>query len=609
MRILIYGMGSMGKLFYDFFYSRGYDVGCYDLDESKRNVEDTKGFDVVFLCVPMWEVAKVVENLDPSSLIVDISSVKRFALPLLEGFDVLSIHPMFGGDSEIGLSNIIVVKRSGRREEDVILEEFRRAGAKLSYLSPEEHDDLMARIQGIAHFTLIAMSDFLRFRSSDLIYASPIFSVLHKLASRILNQNWEMYYHIQRNSEKVREEFLRHVAKLHEELRDRKRFEELFGQLREIYDDYDSSTLILEAWKAARKVETLEELRGYIRAVDALIKRLIELRVEAAKKIAMIKAERNEPIEIKELEEEKLREILSKTRLNPLRLRRVFEEIMKIAKEEEYEILGIRRRVAVLGPQGSFSEEAALRLLKSRVPIVYCSSIEEIVKAVESGEIDYGIVPIENSVNGTVLPTLDALMTHDVEVFGETELEVSHCLAAKRRIELRKIRRVYSHPQAIAQCMGFINNYLPQAEIRYTSSTSDAATLLDDYSAAIMSENAARLHGLQILRRNIQDLKDRNVTRFYVIRRRGGERKGSVTAIFFGVEDRPGALKDVLEVFYRKGINLRKLESRPARTYLGDYVFFTEVEAALSEEDLEELRSVTTFYKVVGVFDRIEEIF
>ena len=156
--------------------------------------------------------------------------------------------------------------------------------------------------------------------------------------------------------------------------------------------------------------------------------------------------------------------------------------------------------------------------------------------------------------------------------------------------------------------MKFINNYLPNVEIRYTSSTSDAIRLLDKYSAAIASETAARLNKLYILRKGIQDIT-KNITRFYLIRKKGkGEKKGSVTALFFGVEDRPGALKDVLEVFYKRNINLRKLESRPARTKLGEYIFFVEAERNLNDEELIELRKVTTFYKIIGIFDEIKKL-
>lgn len=205
-RILIYGMGNMGKFFYNFFFSRGYGVAGYDILPERRTTSSINEYDVVFLCVPMHAVGDVVANIPRQSnpLLVDISSIKSFVLPYLDssGFDYMSIHPMFGPDSEIGLSNIIVVRRSGRKEEEIILEEFRKAGAVLSELPPEKHDAKMAEIQGVAHFLLVGMANFLanRLEKSDLVYASPIFATLYKLASRILNQDWRMYYYIQRLS-------------------------------------------------------------------------------------------------------------------------------------------------------------------------------------------------------------------------------------------------------------------------------------------------------------------------------------------------------------------------------------------------------------------------
>ncbi len=618
MRVLIYGVGRMGGFFKDFFFSRGYTVAGYDVVKEKRDVEleEIDKFDVIFVCVPMENVGEALEDIkmyaNRDALLVDVSSVKSKTVPLFErsGFDFMSIHPMFGPGIEMGLSNIIVVVESGREEEKVILDEFRRAGAVISYMPKEVHDRKMALIQGISHFLLLAFAGYIyeRLEEEDLRYSSPIFQTLHRLASRVLNQDWRLYYEIQKNSEGVREEFLKFLRDFSNSLRDEREFSRIFRTLRMRFKDDGSSSIILDSSKVTMDVDDIDLLRGYIRVVDSLIIRLLEKRVAAGKRIAMHKRARNEPIELSDLEEVKLRDILAQTDLNPLYVQKAFEAIMNLTKEEEYKILGIKKRLAVLGPMGSFSEEVALRLVGSRLPLVYCATTDEIIRLVDEGRVDYGLVPIENSVNGTVLPVLDALLNHDVEVFGETKLEVIHCLVAKRRIPLREIRVVYSHPQAIAQCMGFINNYLPQAEVRYTSSTSDAVELLDDYSAAIVSENAARLYRLFILRKGIQDV-GRNVTRFYLIRKRGsGERRGSVTSLFFGVEDRPGALKDVLEVFYRKKINLRKLESRPARTGLGDYIFFVEVEKGLSEEDLVELREVTTFYKLVGVFDEVERL-
>ncbi|MFO7967037.1 MAG: prephenate dehydratase [Archaeoglobaceae archaeon] len=618
MKILIYGMGNMGSFFYNFFLNRGYNTDGYDVDPEKGGVsrEDIGGYDIVFLCVPMDKVQEAVEtikqkNADP--LVVDIASIKQQVIPVLDdsGLDYLSIHPMFGPGSEIGLSNIIVVRDTGKKEGEIILDEFKRAGAVLSRLPKNEHDRKMAEIQGIAHFILLGMANFLdeRFTRDELVYASPIFSVLYKLTSRILNQDMKMYYLIQQNAQEVRKEFLEKTKELEEKFYSEEEFRKVFDRLKPNFEDFEDSTLILDAYKATEDVEDMDLLRGYIMAIDSLILRLIEKRTGAGKKIAMHKKDRNEPIELLDVEGVKVKDILNRTDLNSIYVQNIFEDVMRLTKEEEYKILGICKTMSVLGPAGSFSEEAALKLIGSRLPLRYSSTSDEIIRSVEDGSVDYGLVPIENSVNGTVLPVLDALLDSDVEVFGETSLEINHCLVANRNIPLKEIKAVYSHPQAIAQSMGFINNYMPQADIRYTSSTSDAISLLDNESTAIVSENAAKLHRLYILKKKIQDMGGQNITRFYVIRKRGAERQsGQITSLFFGAEDEPGSLKNILEVFDKRGINMRKLESRPAKTGLGDYIFFVEAEKDLNEDELKELRSVTTFCYVVGTFDPVEKV-
>ncbi len=382
MKILVYGVGNMGKLFRDIFYGKGYYVRGYDIDQMKRDTNTISGFDVIFVCTPMYALEEALEHIKreakKDALLVDVSSVKKVSVPLFErsGFDFLSIHPMLGGDSEISLSNVIVVRESGREEEKVILEELRKCGAVLSRLGVEEHDRKMAEIQGIAHFALVSMADFLRYEREELKYASPIFTVLYKLASRIINQNWEMYFQIQKNAETLREEYLRRVLELHEKMKDRDSFRELFESLRKIYTDYESSTIILESYKATKKAESIEELRGLIKSIDSLILRLIERRIDAARQIARIKMKKGEPIELKDVEEEKLWEVMSKTALNPVKLKEIFEGIMSLTKEEEYKVAGVRYTIAVLGPQGSFSEEMALKLVGSRVPLRYCSTTE-----------------------------------------------------------------------------------------------------------------------------------------------------------------------------------------------------------------------------------------
>ncbi|MEM1577175.1 MAG: prephenate dehydratase [Archaeoglobaceae archaeon] len=610
MKILIYGVGDLGALLKDFFYSKGYYVKGYDVDQMKRETNSISEFDVIFVCTPMGEIRNALAHIrseaKKNALLVDVASVKSVSISEFErsGFDFLSIHPMFGKDSDMALANIIVIHESGREEEKIILNEFIKSGALITKMNAEEHDKSMAKIQGLTHFLLLAFADL----SEGVSYGTQIYNILRKLSARFLAQNWEMCYLIQKNAEKDREEFVSKILALNEAIKDKEKFRRIFLKLREKSESAENSELLLEVCKITKDFSELEKMRGALKVIDSLILRLLEKRVEIAKRIADKKREIDEPIEVKEVEDDKIRQLLKKTTLNPLAVEGIFEKIMKLTKEEEYSRIGINKTVAVLGPKGSFSEELALKVVGSRLPLRYCSNTDEIIKLVESGEVDYGIVPIENSVNGTVLPVLDALMSHEVEVFGEAKLEVNHCLVAKRELKFGDIKVVYSHPQAIAQCMGFINNYLPNAEIRYTSSTSDAIRLLDDFSAAIVSENAAKLYKLVILRKGIQDLRDRNITRFYMIRRKTGKMEGKITSLFFAVEDKPGALKNVLEVFYRKGFNLRKLESRPAKTGLGDYVFFVEVEAPLSEEDAKELKLCTTFYKIIGVFDEIDKL-
>jgi len=610
MKILIYGVGDLGSLLRNFFYERGYYTKGYDIDDKKRETNDISEFDVIFVCTPMEEIRAALTHIrteaKKDALLVDVASVKSISLPLFEksGFDFLSIHPLFGKDSELALSSIIVVHESGKEEEKTILNEFIKSGVNITRMKSIEHDEAMKKIQGLTHFLLLSFADFYE----NTPFATQLYRVLSKLSSRYFSQNWEMCYLIQKNAEKEREEFIKRLIAFNELIKDKEAFRKLFFSLSKKLPSARDTKIILEISKLTTELDSLEKMRGAIELIDLTILDLLEKRVEIAKRIAEIKKQRDEPIEARDIEEKRIREILKRTKLSPIYVEEIFSKIMEMTKKEEYSVLGINKTVAVLGPKGSFSEEVALRLVGSRLPLRYCATTDEIIRLVENREVDYGIVPIENSVNGTVLPVLDALLSHEVEVFGDVDLEVNHCLAAKRELKFSEIKAIYSHPQAIAQCMGFINNYLPNAEIRYTSSTSDAVKLLDDYSAAIISENAAKLYKLVILRKGIQDLGDRNLTRFYLIRKKTGNMKGSITSLFFAVEDKPGALKNVLEIFYEKGINLRKLESRPAKTGLGDYIFFVEVEAPLSEEDVKELKEVTTFYKIIGVFDRVSRL-
>ena len=245
-----------------------------------------------------------------------------------------------------------------------------------------------------------------------------------------------------------------------------------------------------------------------------------------------------------------------------------------------------------------------MKIFKSRNRLKYYDSIEDIFKAVDSEEVKYGLVPIENTYGGTVVQTLECLIKYNVYVVGEYTLDINHCLVSKRHMNLKDIKVVYSHPQAVIQCQNFLKSYLSNAKIKYTNSTADAINLLDNKSAAITSETAAMLNDCVILKKGIQDSK-LNKTKFYLISKKPSD--GNITALLFSVEDKPGALKKVLDIFYKYKINLRKLESRPDKQNIGRYIFFTEAEQRLDKKIIEKIKKQVIYFKNLGSFNPIND--
>ncbi len=264
-------------------------------------------------------------------------------------------------------------------------------------------------------------------------------------------------------------------------------------------------------------------------------------------------------------------------------------------------------KVAFLGPETSFSHEAALKAFPE-ANLVEMHSIQNIFYAVSDGKADFGVVPIENSTEGSVTTTLDLLLSNNLLIQKEVFVDVNHCLIATP--ETVKIKKIYSHPQAFAQCQQWLWKNYAGTELVGTSSTASGASHAkeDRNSAAIASKNTAKHFGLKILAENIQDL-DFNQTRFTVVGKKLAEpSKTNKTTLFFAVKDRPGALFDCLKGFKDFGVNLTRLESRPSKKSAWDYVFFVEFEGDLSEERvkgaLAELETHTKFVKVFGSYPR-----
>jgi len=266
-------------------------------------------------------------------------------------------------------------------------------------------------------------------------------------------------------------------------------------------------------------------------------------------------------------------------------------------------------KVAILGPRGTFSEEAAMRFA-SEAELELAGDIAGVFEMVASGVCSYGVVPVENSLEGPVGITLELLLKNDLMVYGEVVVDIKHALMALPDSRLQDIQEVISHPHALAQCKGFVNEL--GVRTRNFPSTAGAAREVGEKSlkgvGAIAPTVAAGLYGLAILTEGIQD-DDSNQTRFLVISTSDHPPTGhDKTSVVIGLKDKAGALHECLGIFARRGINLTRIESRPSRKGLGDYLFFIDFEGhrkdKVVKEVLGELLDSLAFLKVFGSYPR-----
>lgn len=267
--------------------------------------------------------------------------------------------------------------------------------------------------------------------------------------------------------------------------------------------------------------------------------------------------------------------------------------------------------IAYLGPGGTFCEEAARQYRGGNAwQLLPLPSIRQVFEAVAAGEAARGIVPIENSYEGAVNQTLDLLTgDHDLKIAGEIIIPVRQNLLIHPRATGEKIDCIWSHGQALAQCQEYLHQYYPDVPVREVHSTAEAARMVatsGETWAAIATQAAAKNYGLKVLAADIQDQLN-NSTRFVVLSREEADcRTGGKTSLLIYVVDRPGALYEVLREFYIRGINLCKIESRPARTRIGEYLFFIDIEGNRQEEHISEvltaLTNVTATVRVLGSY-------
>ena len=266
--------------------------------------------------------------------------------------------------------------------------------------------------------------------------------------------------------------------------------------------------------------------------------------------------------------------------------------------------------VAFLGPEATFSHQAAISQFGRSTTYLPVATIPDVFKETEAGRADYGVVPIENSIEGAVSFSLDSFVDSELKACSEFRLEVHQALMS--RVPLEQVKVVYSHPQAIAQCRNWLRTHLPNVPLVETASTAGAAVQAasEEHAAALGPELAADAHGLSVLEPRAEDAAG-NVTRFLVIGPHLGERTGrDRMALLFSIKDRVGVLRDVLAMFAQSGVNLTKIESRPSKRRAWDYLFFADLEGHPDDPGmakvLDDLRELTVFVKVLGAWRRTD---
>ncbi|HOJ50599.1 MAG TPA: prephenate dehydratase [Spirochaetota bacterium] len=354
-------------------------------------------------------------------------------------------------------------------------------------------------------------------------------------------------------------------------------------------------------------MKRIEELREKIDEIDNKIIELLDKRAFYAKEIGKIKKELNLPIYSPEREIsifKRIEEITKNNKNMPTNvIKQIYKEIISYTRALEKSI-----KVGFLGPEASYTHQAAIENFGTSVEHISFSTIDDIFKSVYEGKIEYGVVPIENSYNGVVFRTMDMLIEFDVYIIGEIYLRIKHCLLSKCK-NIKEIKKLYAHSQSIEQCKIFINKNIPNVIIEETSSNSAAVlkALNDEESAAIASSIASQVYDINILEFGIEDSSD-NTTRFIIIGKESIQVKEekSKTSIIISVINKPGILFSILKEFADRSINLTKIESRPSKKKAWDYIFFIDFEGNIRDEKIKEviskIKEKTVFTKILGSY-------
>lgn len=348
--------------------------------------------------------------------------------------------------------------------------------------------------------------------------------------------------------------------------------------------------------------DSLKQYRDKIDAIDEQLLGLVNERARLAREIGSLKEDGT--IYRPEREAQVLRRLMDHNHgpLSNEAVTAIFRQVMSNCRALEKEL-----SVAFLGPLGTFSEEAATKQFGELSAPVQCSSIDEVFRVVEAGRVDYGVVPVENSTEGAIGRTLDLLIGTSLKICGEVELPVHHNLLSKKE-NISGIRKLYSHTQSLSQCHEWLNQNLANVERHAVISNAEAARLAaeEEGAAALAALRAAELFQLNVLARNVED-DPRNTTRFLILATHDVAPSGKdKTSLAMAARNIPGAMVSLLEPLAMHQVSMTKLESRPSKTGVWEYIFFVDIEGhhedAAVAKALAELQQRASFLKILGSY-------
>ena len=355
----------------------------------------------------------------------------------------------------------------------------------------------------------------------------------------------------------------------------------------------------------------LEEIRKRINEIDEGIQSLINDRARIAQQVGVAKGELAAAVDYyrPEREAEVLRKVLERNE-GPLRneeMLRLFREIMSACLAQQEPL-----KVGFLGPEGTFTQTAVFKHFGHSVRALPFHTIDEVFQEVECGVADFGVVPTENSTEGSVNNTLDMFLTSPLKIAGEIELRIEQHLLGRMK-GLENIERICAHEQSLAQCRGWLREYLPHTELIGMSSNAAGARRArdEDGTAAIGPDVAANVYELKVLVKNVEDRPD-NATRFLVVGRKllaaSGNDKTTILVSTSDTEAGAGVLHQLLLPFAKNNVNMTRIESRPSRRKNWDYVFFIDIEGHADEspvaDALAELEKNSSLFRVLGAYPK-----